>query len=152
MNKKKSNPFFYKLTEEDMKDTNLYISEYSACMIEDEDFNQYIGRNEKMIDDMTKRWKQEAEENKKKWKISELKDKRLFGFMLAPFMFFMGNIQLRVAINSFEAIDTKYPEEINAYVGIAGGFFSLFAGFALYMGAKYLVDGIFAHRELKELE
>lgn len=135
-----------------MKDTNLYISEYSTCMIEDEDFNQYIGRNEKMIDDMTKRWKQEAEETKKKWKISELKDKRLFGFLLGPLMLVMGNLQLNVAFNSFEAIDTKYPEEINTYVGIAGVFFSLFAGFAFYMSGKYLVDGIFAHRELKELK
>ena len=141
MNKKKDTKFFWKLTEADMEDTKLFISEDSRPM----------GRTEAEVTAMAAAWRLESEARLKKAEKSELQIERLLNVLMVPLTVVGWWCSLRFGANAFEDIDVNAAENFNTYAVITGLVFTGLAAVNMWLFGKNLIDGIYNHKKIKEL-
>lgn len=141
MNKKKDTKFFWKLTEADMENTKLFISEDSRPM----------GRTEAEVTAMVAAWRLENDARLKKAEKSDLKVERLMNFFMIPVSVVGWWFALKVGSQAFTDIDANAAENFNTYAVMTGLLFTGLAGLNMYLFGKNLIDGIYNHKKIKEL-
>jgi nicotinamide riboside transporter PnuC len=137
MNKKNKQFFGTNISEEDMKDTNLYITENT----------ELIGLG------AWDRAKFEAgwEERKKDMNIrteKSLKNISALGIFAGLFGWVFN---YTTAVNAFGAIDSSYADTANFFIGVSGVGFALFAGYMAHTFITSTFDWFEARKNLIEL-
>lgn len=135
MGNKKDNQFFWKISEEDMKDTNLYITEDSKP----------IGAwKQAQLDANWEAWKKDWAIRQEKHKMTSSVAGVVYGVLGTGFSYASSTW-------AFSAIDSSYADQANFYIGTSGVIFGMLAGFSFYTIIKSSFDWFYARKKLHEL-
>jgi hypothetical protein len=160
MNKKNKQFFGTNISEEDMKDSGLFISNNTEAIPMDkyghihEDEYHVPGPTERMINDMFADWEKQKSNRDKKWNkwdiLHEKKAKN--NALLGMFLGFFGLVfNYITAVNAFSALDSSYADSANLFIGVSAVGFAAFAGYIAHTLITSTFDWFTARRNLIEL-
>ena len=153
MNKKNRQFFWKNISEDDMKDSKLFITGNTRPIpMGDGDgmFNYSTWEQVKLEtnwDEKEKEW----DEWMLKFKIRNQKGMKRVS-VIGVFVGILGWVwNYSIAVTAFKTIDSSYSDNANFFIGAGGVGFALLAGFMLYTVITSTFNWFEARRKLKEL-
>lgn len=145
---KKNKPFFgTNISEEDMKDSGLFISENTEPI-------GYLDAWDADWKTWKADWKKEKRKRKKiqrEWKIKHEKSVKRFS-VVSVFVGILGWVfNYLTAVTAFSAMDSSYSNNANFFIGVSGVGFAFFAGYMAYTVITSTFNWFEARRNLIEL-
>jgi len=137
MNKKNKQFFWTNISEDDMKDNGLFITE----------------NTEPIALSTWDRVKFETgwEEWQKDWNIREEKRNKRSSVTGVVLGFFGLVFNYTTAVNAFSALDSSYADSANLFIGVSAVGFAAFAGYMAYTLITSSFDWFKAKKKLNEL-
>lgn len=161
MNKKNKQFFGTNISEEDMKDSGLYISNNTEAIPMDkyghihEDEYHVPGPTERMMNDMFADWEKQKLNRDKKWNKWDIKHEKSVkrASVVGVFVGILGWVwNYSIAVTAFRTIDSSYSDNANLFIAVGGVGFALLAGFGAYTFITSTFDWFEARKKLKELD